>query len=93
MSERARRFVVMAWLLLSLGCKASVALTVCDAGAGAAACPEGESCLWVNTGEQSKYACVAECGGDAGCPSGTHCKIGGAAGCMTCMSLVDVCLP
>ncbi len=80
-------------LALCAGCKSGNELAACDASAGASACPEREECLWVNAGDESRYACVTVCGGDAGCPSGTACKAGGAAGCMTCMSLVDVCLP
>jgi hypothetical protein len=87
--------VGIAWLLLALGtgCKSTNDLAACDASAATEACPEGESCLWVNAGNESRYACVRVCAADAGCPAGTSCQVGGAAGCMTCMSLVDVCLP
>ena len=68
--------------------------TSCAAEAGdgdSTACRDGESCLWLNLGKDSGYFCAALCGPDDSCPSGLTCKIGGASGCATCQSLVNVC--
>ena len=68
--------------------------TPCGAEAGegdSTVCQNGESCLWLNLGNDSGYFCAVVCGPGNSCPSIRTCKIGGASGCATCQSLINVC--